>query len=384
MEQQTKIQLLQELVELHDTKTPYLDEVWETEPLDRYVDASVFEREQKRIFRRLPQLAAHSSELPGPGSYLTLELAGLPLILVRDEEGTARAFYNVCRHRGARLVGEGAGCQRRFSCPYHAWTYDSRGNLIGVPHEKTGFPGLDRNQLGLKAVACEEYGGWIWVCLEPEGDWSAESHLGPLAQEFLALDSGAHVVFDSVTRDIGANWKILAEGGLEAYHFRVAHRETIAPLFLDNLSSYRRVGNHLRSVLPRSSLSALTAQPEQDWDIGKHSNLLYTLFPGSQFLVQEDHFVWIRMIPLAADRTRLRLATMVPADSGTGEMARYWQSNHDFTLRTLNEDFALGEGIQEGLASGANEHLNFGRYEGALAKFNQIVDAALANRRDGR
>jgi phenylpropionate dioxygenase-like ring-hydroxylating dioxygenase large terminal subunit len=377
MEIHKQQELLGELVELHEARTPYLDREWVKAPMARYYDPEVFAREQERIFLVLPQIAAHSSELPEAGNFLTTELAGKPLLLVRGEDGVARAFINVCRHRGARLVAEPTGCRKRFSCPYHAWTWDGAGKLIGVPHEKTGFPGLGREQFGLRAVACEEFGGWLWVSLASESDIDVRGHLGALQPEFDAIDAGTHVIFESTTRDIDCNWKILVEGGLEAYHFRVAHRETIAPLFLDNLSSYRCLGRHMRSVLPRSSLSDMAGQPREQWDIREHSNLLYTLFPGPQFLLQEDHFVWIQGTPLAPNRTRLRLCTVIPASDHTPEREGYWRRNHAFTLHTLDEDFALGESIQQGLNSGANEHLNFGRFEGALAQFNRFVDEAI-------
>jgi len=163
MEQATQIELIHELLELDDKRSPFLDEHWEKPELDRYLSPDFFARERERIFHAQPQIAAHASELPGPGAFLTLELAGRPLLLTRDETVAARAFYNVCRHRGAQLVTEGSGCKQRFSCPYHAWTWSNAGRLIGVPHEKTGFPELDREEYGLHSLPCEEFGGWIWV-----------------------------------------------------------------------------------------------------------------------------------------------------------------------------------------------------------------------------
>ena len=275
-------------------------------------------------------------------------------------------------------MGDSSGCKQRFSCPYHAWTWNNTGELIAVPHEESGFPGLERSEFGLHGVACEEYGGWIWVCFGEEGQIDVASHLGELGGDMLAIDAGNHVIFDSMTRDIAANWKILVEGGIEAYHFRVAHRKTIAPLFLDNLSSYRCFGPHIRSILPRSTLPELSEQPADQWELKKHANVLYSLLPGSQFLVQEDHFVWIQGIPLGPDRTRLRLATMVPREDLTDENRGYWRRHHDLTSTTLEEDFSLGESIQAGMSTGANNHLNFGRFEGALARFNQFVDEAIA------
>ncbi len=198
------------------------------------------------------------------------------------------------------------------------------------------------------------------------------------APDIIAMDAGSHVVFDTTTKAIAANWKRLVEGGIESYHFRVAHKDTIAGLFFDNLSSYRCFGRHMRSVLPRSSLNELRDRPEDSWDLSQHANVLYSLFPGSQFLVQEDHFVWIQSVPIAPDRTRLRLSTMIPQQANTVERQGYWRRNHLLTTTTLDEDFELGEGIQRGLASGANTHLNFGRFEGALVWFNRFVDEAIA------
>lgn len=379
MDRQVEVQLLEELAGLHAQKGQFLDESWVTIATERYQSAEIFAREQARIHRRLPQIAAHGSELPGPGTFKTMHFCGVPLLLTRDEAGEIHAFLNVCRHRGAELVADAAGCRHRFSCPYHAWTYDNTGRLIGVPHEKSGFPGLGRDTHGLYRVACAEFAGWIWINLAEDAPGiDVAAHLGGIADEIRALGAGDHVAFDSTTLDIKANWKLLVEGGLEAYHFRIAHRNTIAPLFLDNLSSYQCFGPHMRSVLPRSTLAGLQDRPAGEWSIREHANILYSLFPGSQFLVQEDHFVWIQGMPVAPDHTRLILSSMIPAQENTPERREYWTRNHALTIRTLKEDFDLAEGIQRGLADGGSRRLNFGRYEGALAAFNAFVDAAIA------
>ena len=175
-----------------------------------------------------------------------------------------------------------------------------------------------------------------------------------------------------------ANWKLLVEGGLEAYHFRVAHRNTIAPYFLDNLSTYRRFGPHLRSVLAKRSITELAEQPRETWQLREHAQLLCSLFPGNQFLVQSDHVVWVQLEPISATTTRIRLITLAPADRVDSDADReHWAKNHAITLKTLKEDFDIGESIQAGLASGANTHLTFGRFEGALAVFNAEVERRL-------
>ncbi|QFU75609.1 ring-hydroxylating oxygenase subunit alpha [Halioglobus maricola] len=378
MDRSTEIELIEELLGLHAQKAPFLDEQWTREPLERYSSPEIFAREREHIAATLPQIAAHSSALPAPDSYVTTEIAGRSILLTRDREGSAHAFLNVCRHRGATLVRGQKGCQLRFSCPYHGWTYSNTGDLVGVPHQKTGFPDLDRAALGLVAVPCQEYAGWIWLSLDTNCDIDIKAHLGALAGDMLAMRADEHQIFASDVRDINANWKILVEGGLEAYHFRVAHADSIAGLFPDNLSSYRCYGRHIRSILPRNTINSQADMPQDQWRIRDHANILYSLFPGSQFLVQSDHFIWIRGIPLGPDRTRLELTTLVPTTQNTEARRDYWRKNHEFTLLTLDEDFQFAEEIQSGLASGANAHLNFGRFEGALARFNRYVDDAIA------
>ncbi len=379
MDRNTEIELLEELAELHETRNFYLDETIATVAVTRYTSEKRFERERKTLFHALPVIAAHCSELSGKDSFLTRDFAGLPLLLTRDSDNAVHAFFNVCRHRGTQLTDEKRGHRQRFTCPYHAWTYDNRGALRGIPHGAAGFPDLDRTSFGLKRLGCREAHGWIWVIPASDSAPDTEGFLEHLVEDFTWLDSGnLKVVHQDVTL-LAANWKLLYEGALEAYHFRIAHKDTIGPYFQDNLSSYKVFGRHIRSVLPRVRLDAEINLPKEQWRLRRAANLVYSLFPSAQLLVQEDHIVWIQLSPIAPDQTRIRLSTLAPADSDVGDpaTARHWRKNHDITLRTLKEDFRIGESIQNGLRSGANTKVHFGRFEGALARFNGFVDAAL-------
>jgi choline monooxygenase len=113
-----------------------------------YSDPEIAELEQERIFERSWQLAGHVAQLPEPGSYLTASAGTQPLLLLRDEEGRIRAFRNVCRHRGSRLLSGSGTCGKAVRCRYHGWTYRLDGELIGVP-EARSIPGLDKSALGL-------------------------------------------------------------------------------------------------------------------------------------------------------------------------------------------------------------------------------------------
>ena len=120
----------------------------------------------------------------------------------------------------------------------------------------------------------------------------------------------------------------------------------------------------------------MMAQPKESWSLRRETNLVYSVFPSAQLLIQEDHVVWVQGLPLAPGRTLVRIATLAPADFDPtdAEAALYWRKNHDITVRALAEDFSIGESIQSGLASGANDELHFGRFEGAFDRFNRIVE----------
>ena len=379
MDRATEIELLQELVALREARTFHLDDDVATSPVARYTCPDRFSRERRKLFRALPAVVAHRSELPEPDSFLTREFAGLPLLLTRDSEGAVHAFLNVCRHRGNRLVAAASGCRRRFVCPYHAWTWDNRGALLRVRHGQAGFPGIDRGVLGLKRLGCAEAYGWIWVVADTAAAPDIDDFLGELAADFAWLDAGSLKIVHEDVGERAANWKILVEGGLEAYHFRIAHKDTVGPYFHDNLSSYRVFGRHIRSILPRTRLDATMTQPRESWSLRRETNMVYTIFPSAQLLVQEDHVVWVPVLPLAPDRALVRIATLAPADFDPtdAEAALHWRKNHDITVRTLSEDVAIGESIQSGLSSGANDELRFGRFEGALDRFNRIVEREL-------
>ena len=375
MDRALELELIEELLTLKEQKTHYLDESVTQNSVEHYVSDARFELERERIFRKTPMITAHSSELSDPGAFLRREVAGLPVLLTRDKAGRVNAFLNVCRHRGTRLVDDEAGCKHRFSCPYHAWTYANTGELIGAPHFKDGFDGLEKADLSLKRLDCQERYGFIWVTVDYDGTVDLDSHLGALGPELDALGVEDMFVTHQDAPVHEANWKILVEGGIEAYHFKVAHRTTIGPHFEDNLSTYRMLGSHMRSILMKSSMADFEAKTPDDWRLRDHAQVLYTIFPNAALLVQSDHIAWINQEALSAGQTRVRLTTLVPKQDA--EKVDHWKRNHDITRVTLDEDFEIGESIQAGIASGANDNMLFGRFEGALDAFNQVVESYL-------
>lgn len=377
MERTTELALLDELLALRDQGSAYLVDDVQHSPVDRYTDPLRHQHELHAAFRPKPQLAALSSELPEPGSFVRRTLTGVPLIVLRDQAGVVRAYHNVCRHRGATLVDEDAGCRKHLQCPYHAWTWSLEGRLLGVPHRRQGFGDLDDEAYALSAVPVAERHGIVWVKLEGGSiEEALDELLTPLAPDLERLGLDGLVPFAAAERDWACNWKLLAEGGLESYHFRVLHADSIASFFQDNLSTYQRFGLHFRSILPRRSLDDLPSRPRDEWRLRDHCNTLYTVFPNVALLVQSDHVVLFVFEPVACDRSRVRMATLRPRLDRplTDEESTYWERNHAVTRKALYEDFRIAERIQEGFATGANAQLTFGRFEGALHAFHQTLD----------
>jgi Rieske 2Fe-2S family protein len=190
-------------------------------PARLYRDPEVVDLEHRRVFERSWQFAAHVSRLPEPGGYLTATAGRQPVLVLRDQDGELRAFRNVCRHRGSRLLSGSGECGKAIRCRYHGWTYRLDGELIGVP-EARSIPDLDKSSLGLFPARVETLAGLIFVNLD--------IHARPLAEQVPGLEQRLaeygieqlepHKPLDGSQP---ANWKIVADNYLEGYHVPIAH-----------------------------------------------------------------------------------------------------------------------------------------------------------------
>jgi Rieske 2Fe-2S family protein len=136
-----------------------------TLPGTSYTDPAIFAAEQERIFEAMWFCVARSSDVGAPGAFKTVQVGRESVLITRNRKGEARAFFNVCRHRGAKLCTEESGeAKRAFQCPYHAWTYDFDGKLVAAPN-LTKMPDIDRVEYGLRTIAVREWLGYVWVCL---------------------------------------------------------------------------------------------------------------------------------------------------------------------------------------------------------------------------
>ena len=144
-----------------------------TVPASAYYDENRWRLEMERVFGRLPVVLAFSAELRAPGSYRALDFGDVPVLVTRGEDGAVRAFLNACSHRGLPVVEEGAGDSLRFTCPYHAWSYDGEDRLLGI-RKSDQFGDVDKSGLGLTSLPVLERAGIIWGVLRPDPGALAE------------------------------------------------------------------------------------------------------------------------------------------------------------------------------------------------------------------
>ena len=186
-----------------------------------YHDPEFFAAEQALLLRQAWQVVCHTSDIPGQGDWRTLEFLGESIIAVRGDDGAIRAFANVCRHRGSRLVDGDAGCEKRLVCPYHAWTYGLDGRLIGLP-ERCQYPGLVLADHCLVPVECEIWSGFVFVRLESQGP-SVATMMAPWQAEIDPYRFDDLRALGRVTlRPRAVNWKAIADNYSDGLHIPVA------------------------------------------------------------------------------------------------------------------------------------------------------------------
>ena len=322
-----------------------------------YFDAEFFEAEQRVFLRSAPQVVCHVSEIPEPGDWRTLEYLGESVIVIRGDDGTVRAFSNVCRHRGSRIVDGDAGCARVLTCPYHAWSYARDGRLVGVPHREE-YPGLQTEQLGLFPVALETWHGFLFVTIEP-GAPSVAEMMAPYEAEVAPYRLEDLRAIGRVTlRPRALNWKTIADNYSDGLHIPIGH-PGLTRLFGRN---YRvEAGAHVDRMegdlaeKPSAHPSERAYQhflPRVDHlpDTHQRKWLYFKLFPNVAFDIYPDQVDFMQFLPVSATQTVIReISYAVPDERREMRIARHlnWRINR----RVNAEDTELIARVQLGMQS---------------------------------
>lgn len=279
-----------------------------------YCEPGIYELERERIFYRSWLCAGRAEELPEAGDFLTRDVAGESVLVVRTREGDLRAFYNVCRHRGTRLCGEPAGrAHRVFVCPYHAWTYALDGRLLRTPNLRAGD--LDPAAHGLRPVALEPWDGFLWLNL-------AEKPPRSLLEQ-LALEPGAPLAFGRyrtgelrighrIAYEVRVNWKILHDNFNECLHCPGLHPELvkIVPLYRSGqvVDPARADGGATLAeglyTFTDSGRSRLPLLPDLS-DLDRRTYYGYSVFPNLLVNLLSTGVMTYTLYPRAVDHTTI-------------------------------------------------------------------------------
>lgn len=353
-------------------------------PVSVYHDAHHAELERDVVFRRQPILVGRSGELREPGEFITTEVVGASVVVVRQEDGSLKAFANVCRHRCGKVVLERHGCSKRFKCDYHGWTYNHDGSLRSIPFPE-GFDGVDRAGLGLIELPVDERHGMVWVVLTPGGSLDIRALIGEeMDRELASFGLEDYQLVREATFDEPMNWKIVADGFLDPYHLIFVHPKTVGPFFNTNVYTLDVLTPHAaRLVVSRRSMRTIVDQDPETVDLLPHVICNYMVLPNTFITVEPEHFEVWTICPHPADPARsittLRFLMRTPPQNEREQS--YFEKNWNLLLHTVTqEDWAVGRDLQRGIAQAPVQRSIIGRNEAPI----QFVHGNLLGWIDGK
>jgi phenylpropionate dioxygenase-like ring-hydroxylating dioxygenase large terminal subunit len=351
-------------------------------PAGRYIDQRFFDLEIEHLWRKSWLLAAHIDELPQAGDYLLWDNAGQPVLLIHGDDGVIRAFYNTCTHRGAPIVTERCGNKKRFTCPYHGWSFTREGELKAI-RDPEDFRDLDLSQRGLKTIRCEMFGNLIFVNFDSEAP-SLLEWLGPIAQEWEEFQFDKCRLAARHIFDLDCNWKIAMEANTEVYHVRTIHPKTVGPVLDDrrNVNTLYENG-HGRMIAPtpkgKATLDIMPVDPDiatidSVGEIARTCTQSYGIFPNFVAPLSQHAIPPIAFWPNGINKCRMETWTMAPPWKEGLRPDLWTENNGEQLCAVLLEDTQFGEKIQKSMESYGFHGVPLSYQEARIYHWNQAAD----------
>ena len=338
-------------------------------PGDFYTSLDIQQLERDRIFRREWLCVAREEEFAQPGDYAARLIADEPVLICRTRNGNLRAFFNVCRHRGTQ-VAQGCGNRSKFTCPYHAWTYDLEGRLVGAPYTDE-IVDFDRAKFGLKPIKLETWGGFVFINLDP-GSRPLREAMGSFCDIFAPYRPQDCRLAFKIRVEYDSNWKAVAENFVDIYHLATLHADSFGtnqPLDSYQFTSYPwGYTGRFRGLSPMT----LDGQPRygfMPWLSGDHLEYGYSahLFPNMGFYARQDNIHWVTQWPITVDRAAADIHVMFPAEFH--ERPDFEDKLDDYKKcfeLVIEEDRGMITALQKGFSSQGFEPGPMSRFEHAV------------------
>ncbi|MDP9138081.1 MAG: Rieske 2Fe-2S domain-containing protein [Pseudomonadota bacterium] len=354
-----------------------------TVPPAIYSSADVHRLERQRIFAVDWQCPGLAADIPAPGDYITFAINDQPFFSIRGNDGLIRSFSNVCLHRMMTLLRDRGNC-RRIVCPYHAWTYDIEGRVIGAGHMGHRDPDFDKKGYRLPELRTELWHGWIYVTLSPDTPpvQSLLQELEPEIARYGLADYRSVARQDHVWR---TNWKLLTENFMEGYHLPVAHRETVGAwmpidsvVFPDKVHAaftWQTFAKDENAKYGRAHPS--NTRLEGKW---RHTTVMPTVFPCHMYVLAPDHMWYLSLRPKGIDEVHVRfgLALAPEVYTALGDGRDKWlEELISFFDKVNAEDKFVVEGIAEGSRSPLAKSGPLSWLERELHDFARYLDLRL-------
>jgi phenylpropionate dioxygenase-like ring-hydroxylating dioxygenase large terminal subunit len=347
-----------------------------------YNNAEMQRLELERILRSSWQIGCHVSSIPNPGDFVTFDLGPDSVVVLRDRDRQVRAFHNVCRHRGARLLDGSGRCPGTIVCPYHGWSYNYEGNLLGVP-SRDSFPGLDRAAHGLKSVRVEVLLGFVFVCLAGDPP-PARARWAPFLEELAPYRFEDMVPLTPVsTEEWDVDWKVAMDNYLESYHVPVGH-PGLNRMFTPDYDDQKGAPGIARGT------SWLKAQPSSRWSERHYQRLVgatvdhlpddykrcwrfYSALPNLGIDVYPELMDFFQVLPRGPGRCTIRYAIFGLPDERR-EMRVLRKLSNRINNQVNNEDRWLCERVQRGLASPSYTPGPLSSIETWMTEFHELLE----------
>jgi phenylpropionate dioxygenase-like ring-hydroxylating dioxygenase large terminal subunit len=348
-----------------------------------YLDPARHAAERQKLFRETPVVACLSTDLPHPGSFRTFDETGVPVVVVRGRDGQARAFLNICTHRGARLVREPEGRANLMTCWFHGWSFATDGRLVAATEaERFGDALCDRDHL--IEVPCGERVGLVFVQATPGSTMDLDAHLGEFADVLALLELDKAERVKSGTLPVAANWKYALDTYGEGYHFAALHKQSLAPYFRNDVTVYDRYGRHHLVSFASRAMEAWLTQPESEWGVDGMGGIHY-IFPNTIIFAGSvrpgaAYYTTFRHFPGESPGETVTYKTIyAPAGVNSPEYRKEVEDAYDATAHLVEtEDYVTAaEGWRNLGAMPAGSSVVYGRQEVALQYQHRALAEAI-------